>query len=130
MAEVSSPQTKKPFLKVEGEWNGKIMAKWATGRNEVFFDVAKTPTHRKICKPVAEQDRFESRRLWKDVTYGLKVSNIEAATAAKFALERSQREAAAERKEKGINWETKLFQQIGEDWQFMNPLTKRVGEYP
>ena len=66
--------------------------------------------------------------MWKDVTYGLKINNIEGATAAKFALEQRQREEAAERKEKGEKWETKLFRPIGENWQFMNPLEKRILE--
>ena len=35
---------------------------------------------------------------------------------------------AAERKEKNVKWETKLFQPIGENWQFMNPLEKRLME--
>ena len=68
-----APGSKKPILKVEGEWNGKMMAKWATGRNEIFIDVPNTTIWPKKCKKVAEQGRFESRRLWKDVTYGLKV---------------------------------------------------------
>ena len=65
---------KKPILKVDGEWNGKMMAKWASGKNEVFIDVNKLPTYPKRCKPVAQQMRTESRRLWKNVTYNLKVS--------------------------------------------------------
>lgn len=121
-----APGSKKPFLKVDGEWNGRMMAKWSSGKNEVFIDVTKIPIHPKICKKVAEQGRFESRRLWKDVTYGLKVGNIEAATAAKSALEQRQREEAADRKEKNLKWETKLFQPIGENWQFMKPLEKRI----
>lgn len=72
-----APGNKKPFLKVDGEWNGKMMAKWATGRNEVFFDVPNMKIWPKKCKKVAEQGRFESRRLWKDVTYGLKVRFLE-----------------------------------------------------
>ena len=36
-AEVMAPGSKKPLLKVDGEWNGKMMAKWATGKNEVSF---------------------------------------------------------------------------------------------
>ncbi len=73
-AEVISPHEKKPVLKVEGEWNGRMMAKWATGKNEVFIDVNKLPIYPKSVKPIREQGRFESRRLWKDVTYGLKVT--------------------------------------------------------
>ena len=60
-----APGSKKPILKVDGEWNGKMMAKWTTGKNEVFIDVAKTAIHPKVCRKVAEQGRFESR--WVDV---------------------------------------------------------------
>ena len=73
-AEVFAPNVKKPILKVDGEWNGKMMAKWASGKNEVFIDVDKLPTYPKRCKSVAQQKRTESRRLWKSVTYNLKVS--------------------------------------------------------
>lgn len=65
---------KKPILKVDGEWNGKMIAKWSSGKNEVFIDVNKLPLYPKLCKPVAQQFRTESRRLWKNVTYNLKVS--------------------------------------------------------
>ena len=67
-------------------------------------------------------------RLWKDVTYGLKIGNMDLATASKSALEQRQREEAAERKEKNLKWETKLFRPIGENWQFMTPLEKRMFE--
>ena len=60
-AELTAPGSKKPILKVDGEWNGKMMAKWTTGKNEVFIDVAKTAIHPKMCRRVAEQERFESR---------------------------------------------------------------------
>ena len=43
--------SRKPFLKVDGEWNGKMVAKWTnTGRTETFVDVIKTNTHKKICR--------------------------------------------------------------------------------
>lgn len=149
------PGSKKPIVKIEGEWNGRMMAKWASGKNEVFIDVTKLPLTPKKVKPVKEQGRFESRRLWKDVTHGLKVvlafshfslfnflsaksfsdvfpflqvNDIDGATKAKFKLEQRQREEAAERKERKEAWETKLFMPIGENWQFMNPLEKRLLE--
>jgi len=80
---------------VDGEWNGKLMAKYASGEklfekyqkiifqmrnlffegfNDVFMDVSKIPIHPKKCRKVLQQDPFESRRLWREVTYGLKVS--------------------------------------------------------
>jgi len=129
-AEVCGPGQKKPFLKVDGEWNGKMMAKWTnSGRTEVFVDVNQMTISDKLCKKVNEQLRYESRRLWRDVTYGLKSNDIEAATAGKFALEQRQREEAAQRKEAGVKWDTKLFHQIGENWFFNEPLPKRIRDH-
>ena len=71
------------------------------------------------------QESFESRRLWREVTRGLTVGDIEAATSAKYALEQRQREEALQRKERNINWETKLFHPIGENWFFDDPLVTR-----
>ena len=68
-------------------------------------------------------------RLWRDVTYGLKSNDIEAATAGKFALEQRQREEAAQRKEAGVKWDTKLFHPIGENWFFNEPLPKRIRDH-
>ena len=75
-AEVFPPDSKKSVVRVDGEWNGKMVAKWASGSNEVFVDVSKLRIHQKICRKVAEQEADESRRLWKDVTYGLKVFRV------------------------------------------------------
>ena len=58
----------------------------------------------------------------------IQIGDIEAATTAKSFLEQRQREEAAERKENNEKWETKLFQPIGENWQFMKPLEKRLLE--
>ncbi|TRY74648.1 hypothetical protein TCAL_01622 [Tigriopus californicus] len=125
VAEVLPPNSKKSILRVEGEWNGAMIAKWPSGKNEVFINVARLPIFKKRCKKVMEQGDYESRRLWRAVTYGLKVNDIDAATAAKYELEQRQREEAAERKASGSSWETKLFQPIGENWVFTNPLEKR-----
>jgi hypothetical protein len=130
VAEVLAPNQKKPFLKVEGEWNGKMVAKWTnSGKTETFVDVSRLHIHSKLVKKVAEQGRYESRRQWKDVTYGLKLGHIEGATSAKLFLEQRQREEAAQRKESGAKWETKLFHPIGENWYFNEPLAKRMRDH-
>lgn len=46
--------------------------------------------------------------LWKDVTFNLKIRDIDAATEAKHRLEERQRAEARERKEKEIQWETRV----------------------
>lgn len=46
--------------------------------------------------------------LWKDVTFNLKIRDIDAATEAKHRLEERQRAEARERKEKEVQWETRV----------------------
>jgi len=77
-------------------------------------------------KPVAEQDDFESRRLWREVTYGLKFNDIDRATKSKSALEHCQREEARLRKEADEKWDTKLFSLVGDNWIYNSPLVKRL----
>merc|ERR1719186_898243 len=99
VAQMYSPESKKAVLKVEGEWTNKMMAKWASGKQETFLDVTQLKPQKKVVKPVAEQERYESRRLWRAVTAGLKDNRIEEATEEKCKLEQKQREEAKERKE-------------------------------
>jgi len=49
------------MIKVEGEWNGKMTGKWQNGKQETFLDVTQLPTCRKNVKPVADQEKYESR---------------------------------------------------------------------
>lgn len=51
---------------------------------------------------------FVLLRLWKDVTLNLKLKDIDAATEAKHRLEEKQRAEARERKEKEVQWETRV----------------------
>ncbi|XP_047116851.1 oxysterol-binding protein-related protein 9 isoform X1 [Schistocerca piceifrons] len=125
-AEAFQPGDKKPFLTVSGEWNGCMEAKWADGKTEVFVDVNRIDITKKRVRPIAEQSDNESRRLWKEVTAGLRLKDIERATNAKYELEQKQRDEAKERKEKDLTWETKLFQEVGENWVYKNPLVKRL----
>ena len=113
------------LLQVEGEWNGRMMAKWASGKSEVFLDMTSMPCVPKKVKSVSEQEKFESRRLWREVTHGLKFNNIEAATEAKAGLEQKQRMEAKQRKEKGEVWENRIFESIGENWHFKDNLANR-----
>uniref|UniRef100_A0A8C9EX75 Oxysterol-binding protein n=1 Tax=Pavo cristatus TaxID=9049 RepID=A0A8C9EX75_PAVCR len=125
-AEIFSPNDKKPFCSVEGEWNGVMYAKYSTGENTVFIDTKKMPIIKKKVRKLEDQEDFESRCLWKDVTYNLKMRDIDAATAAKHALEERQRAEARARKENETPWETRLFHEDGECWVYDEPLLKRL----
>uniref|UniRef100_A0A452RWI5 Oxysterol-binding protein n=1 Tax=Ursus americanus TaxID=9643 RepID=A0A452RWI5_URSAM len=129
-AEIFSPNDKKSFCSVEGEWNGVMYAKYATGENAVFIDTKKLPIIKKKVRKLEDQNEYESRCLWKDVTFNLKIRDIDAATEAKHRLEERQRAEARERKEKEIQWETRLFHEDGECWVYDEPLLKRLGSQP
>ncbi|XP_066996674.1 oxysterol-binding protein-related protein 9 isoform X2 [Anabrus simplex] len=128
-AEAFQPNEKKPFLVVNGEWNGSMEAKWSDGRVEPFVDVSKLQIVKKIVRPIKEQASNESRRVWMEVTAGLRTADIDRASRAKFNLEHKQREEAKERKEKDLKWTTQLFQEAGGNWIYKNPLVQRLAEH-
>ncbi|KAJ8040051.1 Oxysterol-binding protein-related protein 9 [Holothuria leucospilota] len=131
-AEVLHVTDKKPFLTIEGEWNGVMTGKWADGvsnppeKTEVFIDTTKMSINKKKVKPLDQQREYESRRLWNGVTVNLKSKNIEKATDCKHFLEERQRREARERKESGVKYQTKFFQEDGECWVYQKPLQKRL----
>lgn len=129
-AEVYAPNEKKSFMSIAGEWSGCMEAKYNDGHKstkpEVFIDVNKIPVFKKIVRPISEQEENESRRIWLEVTAGLRLNDIERATHAKCLLEQKQREEAKLRKETNSEWETKYFKPVGDTWIYANPLSQRL----
>ncbi|XP_064189368.1 oxysterol-binding protein-related protein 9 isoform X5 [Anguilla rostrata] len=125
-ADIFAPNDKKSFCSIEGEWNGVMYAKWASGENSLFIDTKKLGIVKKRVRKLEDQLDYESRRLWKDVTTNLKLRDIDAATDAKHRLEEKQRAEARERKENEVQWETRLFHEDGECWVYDEPLLKRT----
>uniref|UniRef100_A0A671W1K2 Oxysterol-binding protein n=1 Tax=Sparus aurata TaxID=8175 RepID=A0A671W1K2_SPAAU len=125
-AEIFPPNDKKSFCSIEGEWNGVMYAKWATGENTVFIDTKRLGIIKKKVRKLEDQLDYESRRLWRDVTLNLKLKDIDSATEAKHRLEEKQRAEARERKENEQQWETRLFHEDGECWVYDEPLLKRL----
>nr|XP_023024063.1 oxysterol-binding protein-related protein 9 [Leptinotarsa decemlineata] len=126
-AEVFGPEEKKPFLTVSGEWNGVMEYKWTDKEIEEQVDVNTLHIIKKQVKPISQQEENESRRLWKEVTAGLKFNEIDRATNAKQTLEQKQRDEAKERKESGNEWQTRLFTKMNEDvYLYKKPLHQRL----
>ncbi|EPY84493.1 oxysterol-binding protein-related protein 9 isoform 7 [Camelus ferus] len=122
---------KKPYNPILGEI---FQCHWTlpndteeNAENAVFIDTKKLPIIKKKVRKLEDQNEYESRCLWKDVTFNLKIRDIDAATEAKHRLEERQRAEARERKEKEIQWETRLFHEDGECWVYDEPLLKRLG---
>ncbi|KAL9915793.1 oxysterol-binding protein-related protein 9 [Glossina fuscipes fuscipes] len=126
-AEIYSPNEKKPFVSIAGEWSGLMEAKWHDkNKTEVFVDVNRIPIFKKQVRPIVEQEEYESRRVWKEVTAGLKYNDIEKATNAKCQVEQVQREQAKFRKEGELLWEQKYFKPVGDNWIYTRPLSQRI----
>lgn len=106
--QVNQPGDKKPFLIITGEWSGIMEAKYSDGKTELFADVTQMPADRKLVKPVCDQEEFESRKVWRDVTVGLKINDMEKATEAKCLIEQKQRDEAKLLKENNQQWQTKV----------------------
>ncbi|KAK2722160.1 hypothetical protein QYM36_002642 [Artemia franciscana] len=117
---------KKSFLNIQGEWNGEMIGKWSDGRTEEFVNVKKLSIVKKRVRRISEQEEYESRRLWQEVTMGLKLNDIPRATGSKHALEDRQRNEAKQRAETGEKWVTKNFNKAGEGWTYKTPLKRRL----
>lgn len=131
-AEVFAPNQKKAFMSVNGEWNGIMYAKYANKKEpEVFVDTFNMSIIKKKVKVVDQQEEFESRRLWKDVTVSLQKNLIENASASKHKLEEKQRQDARVRKETNTRWVTRLFDEWDDGTEhkyfYKWPLYKRLG---
>ncbi|XP_033221785.1 oxysterol-binding protein-related protein 9 isoform X2 [Belonocnema kinseyi] len=125
--QVNQPADKKPFLVINGEWNGVMEAKWADGRTEIFADVRDLKIEKKLVKPMCEQEDCESRKVWREVTMGLRINDMDKATAAKYSIEQKQRDEARIRKEANIAWQTKLFKETKEGgYAYVKPLADRL----
>ena len=62
-------------MSIYGEWSGLMEAKYNDGsraKPEVFVDVNRIPIFKKQVRSVNDQDDNESRRVWREVTAGLK----------------------------------------------------------
>lgn len=129
-AEVFAPGEKRPLLTVDGEWNGKMWARWAEGKSELFVDTKAMPIMMKRLRPREIQAVNESRKLWEEVTHNLKVGNIDAATDAKTRLEQRQRREAAARQEANEKWNPHFFSEQGNSYIYRWPLAGRIYQAP
>ncbi|XP_015792851.1 oxysterol-binding protein-related protein 9 isoform X1 [Tetranychus urticae] len=122
--EILNP-SKKVIMTLSGEWNGVMYSKRPNSQAEVFVDTKAMKTIKKVVKPISEQEVYESRRLWKEVTRALKMRDVNAATNAKFAVEQGQRDLVKERQQTKEKWINRVFHNLGDNWYFNQPLTKR-----
>ncbi|KOB73019.1 Oxysterol-binding protein [Operophtera brumata] len=95
--EVFGANDKKPYYTAQGEWNTRMDGRWTD-----------SGARKKRVSPVSRQQPHESRRIWRHVTCALRAQDTEAATAAKRAVEQTQRDAAKQRDNTGDKWATQV----------------------
>ncbi|KAM7384489.1 hypothetical protein PAMA_011712 [Pampus argenteus] len=122
-AEVKHNPTNTIVCKAQGEWNGTLEFTYSSGETKVI-DTTKLPVTRKKLRPVGNQGRTESRRLWQHVTKSLKEGNIDEATEHKHRLEERQRGDEKQRAADNKPWTPKYFTKEGEGWIYNSPLWK------
>ncbi|XP_065197805.1 oxysterol-binding protein-related protein 9-like isoform X2 [Sycon ciliatum] len=123
--ELKDANEKKPFMSLDGLWNGVVNAK-VGNQTSVFVDTTTMTTVPKLVRELESQAPTESRRLWKEVTANLP-HNITVATEAKVKLEEKQREEARTRKETGAVWKHKYFHgDVEHGFEFNHPLSARL----
>ncbi|KAI9305864.1 hypothetical protein BJ944DRAFT_264502, partial [Cunninghamella echinulata] len=106
---------------ISGTWTSEIFIKPAKGKvKEPLFIVKGSVIHPKIVEPEANQEEYESRRLWSKVTEGLKIDDLDMATDEKTRIENYQRELKVERAKKNIEWKPRFFTLLNNgDYQFI-----------
>ncbi|KAI0243500.1 Oxysterol-binding protein OBPa, partial [Massospora cicadina] len=97
----------------------KVEFKTKNGPENLLFDASASQTFPKLVAPEDEQDPFESRRLWKNVTNNLKCKNIDAASEEKNAIEQGQRDDTRVREESGKGYNHRFFDvtEAGSNWK-------------
>jgi len=98
---------------VSGKWSHIMEFRSAkNGGKRVLFDVNQDGQNvaPKFVAPEAEQEPYESRRLWHRVTQAIEAKDMEAATGAKSAIEDAQRELRRRRDENGETFVPRYFE--------------------
>ncbi|KAL4795571.1 hypothetical protein BDV19DRAFT_378778 [Aspergillus venezuelensis] len=120
---------KKPSYTVEGQWSDTFTIKDARSKKEVetisVKDLTTTPL---TLPPLDQQDLYESRRAWRDVSTNIDSGNMDAVSTAKGKIENAQRELRKVEKAEGREWERRFFNRVEEtyDKEFTD-LAKKAG---
>ncbi|KAI0318179.1 Oxysterol-binding protein [Amylostereum chailletii] len=118
---------------------GEITGKWSevmefksfqSSSKRTLFDAAKDGQNvaPKWVAPEEEQEPYESRRLWADLTRAIVAKDMEGATEAKTAVENGQRELRTRREESGAQHRSRFFELRGGRWEPKIVLPKDADE--
>lgn len=110
---IKDDKTGEHLYELSGLWNGEMHAKnLKTGQKTLLFNAAGARYSPPLARPISEQGERESQRLWEKVCKAVHAVDHTTATEEKAKIEDRQRQEAAERQEKGIEWHPKLFRHV------------------
>lgn len=90
---------------IDGSWRHLLRWRRASDKDWTpLLDLSTLHIIPKTVRPLERQDANESRKLWDNVTTRLLSKEFGEATKHKQAIEQRQRDEAAERKRKGIEY--------------------------
>ncbi|ORY93799.1 hypothetical protein BCR43DRAFT_443635 [Syncephalastrum racemosum] len=118
VGKIKKESTQEVLCEVSGQWSNELYIKnCKTSSKDILFDVKTSNICPKIVVPEAEQDTYESRRLWEKVTQAIKSRDMDTATNEKTAIEDDQRTKARTREEEGVEWRPLFFDQSNDDYK-------------
>ncbi|KAL1953941.1 hypothetical protein VTO42DRAFT_2019 [Malbranchea cinnamomea] len=110
---IKNEETGEVYYEISGFWNGEMFIRdVATGQKELLFDATNAKHTPPLTRPLEEQGERESQKLWHSTVQALIAKDHDLATAEKTKIEDRQRQEAAARVEKGIEWHPKLFRRV------------------
>ncbi|MCJ1391830.1 hypothetical protein MMC18_004697 [Xylographa bjoerkii] len=110
---IKNEKTGEVLFELSGMWSGEMSIKNVkTGKKEVLFDATHARHTPPAVRPLEEQSNRESQKLWYKTVLAIKDQNHEVATDEKTKIEDMQREEAAQRQSKGVEWQPKLFRPV------------------
>jgi hypothetical protein len=123
-ATVFSPD-KNIVNKLYGDWTETIYIQ-TDSSIDTFLESSSLRKHKKKVRKIIDQEENESRKVWQEVTHHLRNKQCDLANKAKIQVEQKQREEAICRKNKNIEWTSKYFHLSDNQWNFNEPLKKRI----
>ncbi|MCJ1434520.1 hypothetical protein MMC27_003889 [Xylographa pallens] len=110
---IKNEKTGEVLFELSGMWSGEMSIKnLKTGKKEVLFDATRARHTPPAARSLEEQSDRESQKLWYKTVLAIKDQNHEVATDEKTKIEDMQREEAAQRQSKGVEWQPKLFRPV------------------
>jgi len=116
------------ICKVNGEWNGLLTYNYLINGIKKQIDTATLKVVRKRVRPLNQQEKYESRRVWLHVTNALRKNDLNSASRHKNQIEKQQRSSEKHRREQNIEFKPKSFLKLKQSGLDMSGFRTRMNK--